>query len=379
VTEDRYARHYLLDWWDQDKLAAASVMVAGAGAIGNEAIKMLALMGIGHILIVDFDRIEISNLSRTVLFRETDVGHSKAEVSAARAQNINPDIEVHYVDGDLEHDVGLGVYRAMDIVLGCLDSIDARLALNRACRRAGVPWIDAGIEATFAEVSFFGSDEGACFECSMSSQMWEQRNQRFSCSGLRSEATERKFPTTATVASIAAGIQVHEALLALHTVSNSTKPGMAFGQKLTLMLRPYRLQVLDMPANAQCLAHERWEPIEVLACGPRELSALDLLERAGLPNGAVELGFDLLTEMRCLQCGRAEPVLRPVEKCPRALTHCPECDTESRRPETLSWLDAASHLARRPLADLGIPEYQVLAIHDGEGRRYFQLSGEYIF
>lgn len=379
MSEDRYARHYLLDWWDQDKLAAARVMVAGAGAIGNEAIKLLALMGIGHILIVDFDRIEISNLSRTVLFRESDIGCSKAQVSAARAQNINPEIQVRYVDGDLETDVGLGVYRAMDVVLGCLDSMDARLAVNRACRRASVPWINAGIEATFAEVSLFGGEDGACFECGMSLEMWEQRNRRFSCGGLRSEADERKFPTTATVASLAAGIQVNEALLALHSVSNSVKPGLAFGQMLTLLLKPYRLQILDLPVNAQCLAHERWEPVEVLPCGPRELTALDLLERAGQPDGTVELGFDLLAEMRCLRCGHTEPILRPVEKCPRALTYCPACDAPSRQPETLSWLDARSSLAQRPLADLSIPEYQVLAVHGGEGRRYFQLSGEYLF
>ncbi|HLV79188.1 MAG TPA: ThiF family adenylyltransferase [Chthonomonadaceae bacterium] len=409
MPEDRYARHYLLEGWDQDRLAAARVMVAGAGAIGNEAIKLLALMGIGHLLIVDFDRIEISNLSRTVLFRESDLGRSKAEVSAARAQNINPEIAVRFVDGDLEYDVGLGVYRAMDVVLGCLDSIQARLALNRACRRAGVPWINAGIEATFAEVALFSGAVGACYECGMSAAMWEQRNRRFSCGGLKSDAAERTFPTTATVASLAAGLMVHEALLLLHgrkkgrggrreqgtgnreqsrreegaegkrEGAQRAEEGLMFGQMLSLLLKPYSLQTLDLPVNAQCLAHERSAPVEVLEAGPQQLTALDLLERAGCPDGCVEMGFDLLSEMCCLECGRAEPILRPVEKCSLTLTCCPDCKSESRRPETLSWLDAGSDLARRPLAELGLPEYAVLAVHGGDGRRYFQLSGEYSF
>ena len=86
VMNDRYARHRLVDGWDQDKIARASVMVVGAGAIGNEVIKLLALYGVGHVLIVDFDTVELSNLSRSLLFREADIGRAKAVVAAERAR-----------------------------------------------------------------------------------------------------------------------------------------------------------------------------------------------------------------------------------------------------------------------------------------------------
>src|SRR5205807_2319186 len=125
----------------QQLLGQSRVMVAGAGAIGNEVIKLLALLGIGRILIVDFDRVEISNLTRSPLFRESDIGRPKAMAAAERAREINPDITVRSLQGDLRFDVGLGAYRAMDLVIGCLDSLDARLALNRACLRAGTPWL----------------------------------------------------------------------------------------------------------------------------------------------------------------------------------------------------------------------------------------------
>jgi len=105
-------------------------MVVGAGALGNEVIKNLVLMGVGYIYIVDFDTIEVANLSRSVLFRESDAGRRKAEVAAARAKEINPYVHVQYLHGDITHDVGLGVFRRMDVIIGCLDNREARLAVK---------------------------------------------------------------------------------------------------------------------------------------------------------------------------------------------------------------------------------------------------------
>src|SRR5581483_10388459 len=86
--ENVFDRQMLIAGWDQEKLRKAKVMVVGAGAIGNEALKNLALLGFGHLLIVDFDTIAPSNLSRTVLFRPEDVGRSKALVAAERVREL---------------------------------------------------------------------------------------------------------------------------------------------------------------------------------------------------------------------------------------------------------------------------------------------------
>ncbi|CAN5451589.1 hypothetical protein BH10PLA1_BH10PLA1_10940 [soil metagenome] len=67
--EDRFHRFKLIGWWDQAKLARSKVLVIGAGALGNEIIKNLALLGVGHVMIADKDTIENSNLSRSVLYR----------------------------------------------------------------------------------------------------------------------------------------------------------------------------------------------------------------------------------------------------------------------------------------------------------------------
>jgi molybdopterin/thiamine biosynthesis adenylyltransferase len=373
--EDRYARHRLIDWWDQERLRRARILVVGAGAIGNEVIKNLALLGVGHLLIVDSDTVEISNLTRSVLFRAGDKGRPKAEVAAECAAEIDPEIEVRSLVGDLEFDVGLGLYREMDIVIGCLDSVQARLGLNRLCRRAGVPWLNGGIEATIAEVSLFAGRAGACYECAMSAAMWEARNQRFACGGLRADEDEQKMPTTAVVASTVAALLVNEALLLLHTTAPAQKEGLEFSQKLYLTLKPYHLGVYDLPQNEDCLAHEVWEPIEVIEQSLGVATPRLLLEWAGEPGGTVELGFDLLTEMRCVECGAAETVLQPLERCGLEWTYCPICRTRSRQPEAVNWLDAEGPYADVPLGRLGLPEKAVVCIRGEETRRFVQMVG----
>ena len=91
---DRYGRLRLIPWWRQERLAAARVLVVGAGALGNEVLKNLALLGVGTVYVIDLDDVEPSNLSRSVLFRAEDGGRPKAEVAAQRAGEINPEVDV---------------------------------------------------------------------------------------------------------------------------------------------------------------------------------------------------------------------------------------------------------------------------------------------
>src|SRR6187401_475877 len=139
---DRYGRFRLISWWRQEKLAAAKVLVVGAGALGNEVLKNLALLGVGHVYVIDYDTIESTNLTRSVLYRASDAGKSKAERAAAAVKAINPDVKVHAVNGNVIADLGLGVYAEMDVVIGCLDNREARLWINRQCWKLNKPWVD---------------------------------------------------------------------------------------------------------------------------------------------------------------------------------------------------------------------------------------------
>ena len=78
IDDGRYSRMELIAWWEQEKIANAKVLVVGVGALGNEVIKNLVLLGIGTLYIIDYDTIEPSNLNKSVLFRESDCGKNKS-------------------------------------------------------------------------------------------------------------------------------------------------------------------------------------------------------------------------------------------------------------------------------------------------------------
>ena len=104
---DRYHTFSYISWWKQEVVRDATALVIGAGALGNEVLKNLALMGIGNLIIADFDTIEDSNLSRSVLFRATDRGRRKVDVAAERVKELNPDVKVKTWHGDINHGLGL--------------------------------------------------------------------------------------------------------------------------------------------------------------------------------------------------------------------------------------------------------------------------------
>src|SRR5437899_12932824 len=107
---DRDSRLRLIRCWDHERLRAAKVLDVGAGAIGNEVLKNLALLGIGQVWVIDLDEIEDSNLTRSVLFRHEDCGKSKAIAAAEEMRNINPDVRVTPIHGNVVTDLGLGLF-----------------------------------------------------------------------------------------------------------------------------------------------------------------------------------------------------------------------------------------------------------------------------
>lgn len=216
ITDDRYSRLELITWWDQDILKNAKILVAGCGALGNEIVKNLAMLGVGNICVVDMDKVEKSNLTRSILFRTEDEGISKAEVICKRAREINSDINIKYFDGNI-FNFGLGVFKNFDLVIGGLDNREARLFINQSCWKVNKPWIDGAIEVLTGVARMFIPPDNACYECTMSEIDYKLINKRKSCMLLGlDEINEGKIPTTPTIASIIAGVQVQEAVKYLH-------------------------------------------------------------------------------------------------------------------------------------------------------------------
>ena len=208
----------LLSWFKKDRVKNARVLVAGCGALGNEVVKNLALFGVGHIYVVDYDKIELSNLTRSVLFREEDAyNHAyKADIVAKRASEINPQIEVVPIVGNLFSDVGFGLYRSVDVVIGCLDSRIARYQLNRLCMRAGKNWIDGSIENLTGAVKIYVPGVN-CYECGLSRDEFNHIMLRTGCADVvRSQTARGRVATTPISASIVGALQVQEAMKIIH-------------------------------------------------------------------------------------------------------------------------------------------------------------------
>lgn len=255
----------LLSWFKKDRVKNARVLVAGAGALGNEVVKNLALFGVGNIVVVDFDRIELSNLTRSVLFREEDAySHAyKADIVAKRAMEINPQIRVTPIVGNLFSEVGFGLYRRADVVIGCLDSRIARYQLNRLALRAGKSWIDGSIENLTGAVKVY-SPGVSCYECGLSREEFNHIMLRTGCADVvRNQGEAGRVATTPISASIVGALQVQEAMKIIHLTPDEAAPFKTLQGKMlryegmTCTTSIYRFASW----KNTCPAHEQWDDV----------------------------------------------------------------------------------------------------------------------
>lgn len=224
---DRYHTFGYISWWQQETVRDATVLVIGAGALGNEVLKNLALMGVGNLLIADFDTIEDSNLSRSVLFRADDRGKRKVDVAAAAVKELNPDVKVKTFHGDINHQLGLGVFRHVDVIVGCLDNREARLSIDRFSQSINKPWVDGAIQELMGIVRVFWPGRGANYESTLSDHDYQIIGLRYSCPILaKQNILQGKVPTTPTSASIVAAFQTQEALKIIHDLEVEPGVGM---------------------------------------------------------------------------------------------------------------------------------------------------------
>ena len=379
----------LLSWFKKDKVKNARVLVAGAGALGNEVVKDLALFGVGHIYVVDFDQIEISNLTRSVLFREEDAyNHSyKAEIVAKRAMEINPQIKVTPIVGNLFSEVGFGLYRAVDVVIGCLDSRIARYLLNRLCMRAGKTWIDGSIENLTGAVKVYTPGIN-CYECGLSREEFNIIMLRTGCADVvRTQTSAGRVATTPISASIIGAMQVQEAMKIIHLDSDNQS------QFKTLQGKMLRYEGMTNSMNIykfsswkkNCPAHERWENV----VEGNDLSATMTVEK-------VLKGLKSLLNVKTL-----EITMRNNKFIDKIISDKPEKEFKVMIPESklddyiskdselrkLSYrtlfhksfyenIDADFPYKSLTLQQIGIPPFDVLQVATEKGQFYVELSGD---
>ncbi len=158
---DRYGRLRLISWWRQEKLAAARVLVVGAGALGSPVATYLAGAGVGRLGIVDEGDVELSNLHRQHLHFTPDVGVPKAHSAVAKLGFLNPDVVLEPYQARFSE----AMLDGQDLVVDCTDSFASRYAINAACCAAGVPLVEAGVVGLSGLVMAIRPGETACYRC----------------------------------------------------------------------------------------------------------------------------------------------------------------------------------------------------------------------
>jgi molybdopterin/thiamine biosynthesis adenylyltransferase len=362
---DRYGRLRLISWWRQEKLAAAKVLVVGAGALGNEVLKNLALLGVGQVYIIDYDTIESTNLTRSVLYRQSDAGKSKAERAAAAVKSINPEVRVRAVNGNVITDLGLGVYAEMDVVIGCLDNREARLWINRQCWKVTRPWVDGAIQEISGVVKVFVPPDSACYECGMTERDYQLINLKYSCPLLkREDIAEGKVPTAPTISSMIAGLQTQEALKLLHGLA--VKPGAAMvwnGESNNFYTTQYQ-------RKENCLSHDTYG--EPMALQISVSDPVDALFEASKGRRLL-LDRDLLVEVECPACRVKKEIYRPVAMVSMREGTCDSCRAVMKTT-IVHEVEQGTPLARRSLREVGVAPYDIVKVQTETSGVYVRLD-----
>ncbi len=353
LDEDRFSRLRLISWWDQEKIAKCRLLVIGAGALGNEILKNAALLGFTQVAVVDLDRIEESNLSRTVLYRAADVGKFKAEAAASAYRSLAVDARVQPIVANVVHGCGLGLLEWADVILAGLDNREARLWINRSAWKVNRPWIDGAIEGINGVARVFLPGTAPCYECTLGEVDWALLQKRMSCNLLALEPTvEGKIPTTPTISSIIAGVQVQEAVKLIHGLPTLAGRGYVFeGMNHTSY-------VVEYTQNEDCMSHYTLPQIVHMDESSDELTLAALRQRAQQDlescDVVIEFTRDVVQKFVCPACNEEEEMYQPVGSIPFERAKCMK-DGQLRTVISLHSYSGEEELGGRTLNKLGLP------------------------
>jgi molybdopterin/thiamine biosynthesis adenylyltransferase len=353
LREDRFSRLRLIPWWDQSKIANCRLLVVGAGALGNEILKNAALLGFSKVVVVDLDRIEESNLSRTVLYRDRDVGEFKSQAAAKAYCSLANGAQVQPLVANIVNECGLGLFEWSDVILAGLDNREARLWINRSAWKVNRPWIDGAIEGINGVVRVFLPGAPPCYECTLGEVDWALLEKRMSCNLLAFEpAPAGKVPTTPTISSIIAGIQVQEAVKMIHRLPTLASKGYIFDGM------NHSSYVVEYTENADCMSHYTVAEIVHLVESSKDLTLRQLRERAQSDLAAedvvIEFSRDVVQKFVCPSCNEEEGRFAALGSIPFEAATCPK-DGQLRAVIAVHSYSGIEDFGSRRLSDLGLP------------------------
>jgi adenylyltransferase/sulfurtransferase len=174
----RYSRQILLPQVGieaQERLLKSKVLIIGIGGLGSPAAMYLAAAGVGHLLLCDFDSVDISNLQRQIIHNTDDIGKPKVESARDSLLALNPLIEITPFYQKLDNDALTKQISQVDVVLDCSDNLSTRFAINQACVETQTPLVSGAAIRMEGQISVFRNDkndkpDNPCYRCLYSSE-----------------------------------------------------------------------------------------------------------------------------------------------------------------------------------------------------------------
>jgi adenylyltransferase/sulfurtransferase len=164
----RYDRQIIIPGWEktgQQRIKAATVVVAGSGGLGSPSSIYLAAAGVGHLIIVDKDIFELSNLNRQILGWQKDIGRHKAEAAAEKLRALNPEIQITSRVMEISQDNVVELLQNVDLVVDAMDNWSTRFLLNQTCVDLNIPFIHAGVFGLYGQIMTVVPYKGPCLRC----------------------------------------------------------------------------------------------------------------------------------------------------------------------------------------------------------------------
>lgn len=335
---ERYHRHGLIDWFDQQKVANTHVVVVGAGAVGNEVLKNLALLGVGFINIYDFDQIEKHNLTRSILFRESDIGRYKAEVAAEACLQVDPNINVKASNFDFWDGLSIKEISDSAAVICCVDNFEARLQLNRLCLMTSIDFINIGIDSRYVSVEYFpfsSKVDCACLDCNLPPSAYSAVQKRYSCGLLRKTAIdEKKIPTTAITSSLAGSVAVS---LLLNRIINQSVVFLESKRYLFDSITLYST-ISNLIRKEDCFVCGNIDPSSRKYLAKRSSFVKQIIPIENDCGGEIILSEPIVTRTICKLCGRVQEFYESSRNLTDGVTYCSHCNEFSCDVESVDRL-----------------------------------------
>lgn len=186
----RYSRQIMLPEIDvagQERLLQARVVIIGLGGLGSAASVYLAAAGVGHLVLIDYDRVELANLQRQVVHSSRDIGRAKVDSARDHLLSLNPGVEIDTIGNRLDNDALEKVIVHTDAVVDGSDNFPTRFAINQACVKTGTPLVSGAAISYEGQISVFGANKNSpCYRCLYNDDEAPRRDLRCDRSNLAS-------------------------------------------------------------------------------------------------------------------------------------------------------------------------------------------------